>query len=122
MNLSEFKAWFEGFTENLDGPPGEKAWTKIKDKVKAITDAPTTYPVFVDRYIYSQPWRWNTYPQWQYVSNTMAVGQSQVVKDQMDAYGSAVMCSNSIGDSGSKTWDAGEAFRTLGRLEAQGEA
>src|SRR5258708_37815493 len=52
MNVSEFKAWFEGFTENMDGPPGEKAWKRILAKIGEITDAPpTTYPVYIDRWV-----------------------------------------------------------------------
>ena len=61
MNLSEFKAWFEGFTESLSGPPNAKQWKRICEKVALIKDAPaTTYPVFVDRWV--RPY-W--YPYWQ---------------------------------------------------------
>lgn len=55
MNLSEFKAWFEGFTDNLDGPPGPKAWEKICERVKGIKVDPTPWPVFVDRYVPRYP-------------------------------------------------------------------
>ena len=51
MNLSEFKAWFEGFTEDMDGPPNAKQWKKIKARVSEITPDPTPMPVIVDRYI-----------------------------------------------------------------------
>lgn len=58
MNLSEFKAWFEGFTESMDGPPGEKAWKRIQDRIKSIkSDEPTTQRVFHE--YYEKPWkRW----------------------------------------------------------------
>lgn len=50
MTLSEFKAWFEGFSEGIDTAPTEKQFAKIKAKVALITGTPTTYPVFIDRY------------------------------------------------------------------------
>jgi hypothetical protein len=40
MTLSEFKAWFEGFTEAMDGPPDAKQWARIQSKVKEIADKP----------------------------------------------------------------------------------
>jgi len=50
MTLSEFKAWFEGFTEGMDGPPGVKQWERIQARVKEISGTPISYPVFIDRY------------------------------------------------------------------------
>lgn len=50
MTLSEFKAWFEGYTEGLDGAPTEKQFKRIKAKVAEITGAPITQTVLVDRY------------------------------------------------------------------------
>lgn len=50
MTFSEFKAWFEGYTEGLDGAPSEKQFERIKAKVAEITGAPITQTVFVDRY------------------------------------------------------------------------
>lgn len=52
MNLSEFKAWFEGFTEAMDKPPTAKQWKRIKERVDEITSDPTPWPIFVDRYVY----------------------------------------------------------------------
>lgn len=57
MTPSEFKAWFEGFTESMDGPPSLKHWEKIQARVKQITGHPVSYPVFVDRY-WTQPHQW----------------------------------------------------------------
>lgn len=50
MTLSEFKAWFEGFTEGMDGPPSLKQWERIQARVKEISGQPVTQTVFVDRY------------------------------------------------------------------------
>jgi hypothetical protein len=56
MNLSEFKAWFEGFTDGLEAAPSEKQWGRIKEKIKLIKDAPPTERiVFVDHW--ARPWR-----------------------------------------------------------------
>jgi hypothetical protein len=51
MTLSEFKAWFEGFTESMDGPPSLKQWERIQARVKEISGVAVSHPVFVDRYI-----------------------------------------------------------------------
>lgn len=61
MTLSEFKAWFEGFTEAMDGPPGLKAWERIHARVKEITGTPISYPVYVDRYVYPNRRFWGDY-------------------------------------------------------------
>ena len=58
MTLQEFKAWFEGFSENLDGPPDEKKWDRIKAKIAEIDGAFTPYPVFVEKYL---PYRYYDY-------------------------------------------------------------
>lgn len=62
MHLSEFKAWFEGFTEDMKGPPNKEQWAKIKKHVKEISADYTPAPVFVDRYVY--PWRRYWEPMW----------------------------------------------------------
>lgn len=59
MTLSEFKAWFEGYTDGMDEKaPSEKQWKKIKAKVSEITGTPISYPVYVNRYVdpYRQYW------------------------------------------------------------------
>lgn len=50
MTPQEFKAWFDGFTENCDGPPNEKQWDRIKARVAEINGVSITYPVYIDRY------------------------------------------------------------------------
>ena len=49
MTLSEFKAWFEGFTESLSGPPNPDQWKRIQDRVKQI--APVTV---TNHYLYKR--------------------------------------------------------------------
>jgi hypothetical protein len=36
MKLSEFKAWFSGYTESMEGTPSKKQWERIKEQVEAI--------------------------------------------------------------------------------------
>lgn len=40
MTNSEFKAWFEGFSEGIDKVPNAKQWAKIQEKVAQINDVP----------------------------------------------------------------------------------
>jgi hypothetical protein len=74
MTLSEFKAWFEGFTESMDGPPSLKQWERIQARVKEISGVPVTQTVFVDRYLpaYRDVWRgpYIAYAATQSVQNT----------------------------------------------------
>ena len=46
MTLSEFKAWFEGFTEDMDARPTEKQWKRIKARVKEIDGTAITKEVW----------------------------------------------------------------------------
>lgn len=53
MTLSEFKAWFEGFTECMDGPPNAVQWERIQAKIAKIDDKPipvTVYREYVERF------------------------------------------------------------------------
>jgi len=61
MNLSEFKAWFEGFTECMEGTPTKKQWERIKERVAKIDGTPVTYPIYIRDYwqpYYSERDRW----------------------------------------------------------------
>ena len=49
MTPSEFKSWFEGFTEGLDGQPSKKQWERICKRVSEIDGTPVA-PVYVERY------------------------------------------------------------------------
>jgi hypothetical protein len=51
MTPSEFRAWFEGFTEDMTGAPNKKQWERIKDRVGEITGQTVSYPVYIDRYV-----------------------------------------------------------------------
>lgn len=58
MTLAEFKAWFEGFTEEMEKPTA-KQWARIKERVADIDGNPVTERIYVDRY-WTYPW----YPHW----------------------------------------------------------
>jgi hypothetical protein len=64
MTPKEFKAWFEGFTEAMNGLPTEPQWAKIKARVAQIDGNPVSYPVFVDRY-WPRPRQWWETPQYE---------------------------------------------------------
>lgn len=64
MTLSEFKAWFEGYTEGLEAAPTKAQFDRIKEKVKAIDGTVTAYPVYVDRYVRQWPSYAPNYPVW----------------------------------------------------------
>jgi len=61
MTLQEFKAWFDGFTEAMEGPPSVKQWGLIKTRVKEIDGTAINERIFIDRYwpVYLHPY---TYP------------------------------------------------------------
>ena len=63
MTLSEFKAWFDGYTENMDGTPDTKQWKRIKKVVKDIDGNTVSWPVYVERYwpaYQPRPYWWTT--------------------------------------------------------------
>lgn len=134
MNLSEFKAWFEGFSENLGAAPTEAQWSRIREKIGAIKPDPTPPKVFVDRYwprhlpYWDRPWwgcaeysandarrRQDLAAQWR-ADNPYK--DSDAVRQSFLASGPVGRLQNG-GDSGSATIDMTAAFRDLGRTEAE---
>lgn len=55
MTLAEFKAWFEGFTEDMAARPTDKQWKRIKARVKEIDGTAITREVIYRNW----PWYWN---------------------------------------------------------------
>lgn len=64
MTLAEFKAWFEGFTESMEGQPTAKQWKRIKERVAQIDGTTVTHQViYRDRYRHSTiPTVWGASP------------------------------------------------------------
>ena len=82
MTLAEFKAWFEGFTEDMDGTPNEKQFERIKAKVKDIDGVAITKTVFVDRYIETYRRHWPNVPYWNSYSAAGVIDQGHGLYSQ----------------------------------------
>lgn len=117
MILSEFKAWFEGYTEGLEAAPTKAQFDRIKEKVKEITGTPITYPVYIDRYV--QPYRPWGYPHWSlggYSVQTFGVGATGKTPDYALTYSD-----NALGLQNGDTYapfDSHAAMYELGKAEA----
>lgn len=114
MTLSEFKAWFEGYTEGLEGAPTKAQFERIKEKVKEIQGTvPTSYPIFVDRW--AQPYRryWDTY--WTSTGGTL-MGRAQGLSGSGYASNATLAAK---GDAVTEAFDPQAAFYALGKAEAQ---
>jgi len=62
MTLPEFKAWFEGFTESMSGPPNKKQWERIQARIGEITGQAVSHPVYIDRYVRPLQPYWGVVP------------------------------------------------------------
>ena len=116
MTLSEFKAWFEGFTESMEGAPTADQFAKIKAKVEKIDGTVTTYPIFVDRWwprdyvvrdYYSRPY-WGI--------GTIGLGDGNVTGTTGYQHLGAVTLYNAATQAAA--FDSHAAMRDLGRAEA----
>jgi len=112
MTLAEFKAWFEGFTEDMDEVPTKKQWARIKVRVKEIDGSVTTERIFIDRYFDRY---WPQFPPplrpWYGMSHTLASAQCQNANDLANQYQSAAQNFSSM-----------NAMAALGRAEYKAEA
>ena len=111
MTPQEFKAWFDGFTENCDGPPNEKQWDRIKARVAEINGVSITYPVYVDRY-------WPQYPPRYWYS-----GCAQTNNNLGGGLGGSTTYSNTqlhslLNQTVSNNFDSAAAMYEAGRADA----
>lgn len=112
MTLSEFKAWFEGFTEGMEGAPTADQFAKIKAKVEKIDGAVTTYPIFVDRWL-PHAYGFRDYrPYWSGGNVGYATSAGNV---SSDAIGGTLM---NLSAAAGNEFDGHAAMRDLGRMEA----
>jgi len=114
MTPSEFKSWFDGFTEALTGTPTKAQWARIKERVAEIDGKPTTERIYVDRY-------WPTYipyrtvPTWPYWTTTCgAVTAGNVT---LSAVGQNYAVSNNAVNLAA--FDGNDAMHALGVYDAQ---
>lgn len=113
MTLSEFKAWFEGFSEGIEAAPTEAQFAKIKAKVALIDGAPVTERIYVDRYIRD----------YRYWSDHVWYGSAPSVVPLTATFGptTAAGAIGAIGRNdgmGTLAFDSHAAMRELGRAEA----
>lgn len=82
MTQQEFKAWFDGFAEALDGQPNAEQWEKVKQKVAAM-GAPFggVVPTVTQPNLIGAPP--NAYP-YQATSDATVSWACQSFKDQMN--------------------------------------
>jgi len=134
VTLSEFKAWFEGFSEGIEAAPTADQFAKIKAKVALIDGAPITYPIYVERVKEVYP-KWPNYPLFPYwasqsggttisyatqttnLSFLDAVGRTDGI-GKATAAGYAYIDPATKGDTQTEVFDSHAAKRELGRAEA----
>ena len=106
MDVSEFKAWFEGFTEGFSGTPTKKQWERIKEKIVAIDGNRIVYREYYDRYY--KPWHTYTLP-----CNAVPLNAGSFNAAAENSIGQWVMNSTDTVSFNSET-----AMYALGRAEA----
>lgn len=114
MTLSEFKAWFEGFSEGIEAAPTAEQFAKIKAKVALIDGSPITYPIFIDRYRWWQDRIWTAADPYPYTATLSGVGVSSSEGTVFADYSDGVHRGPLIGEP----FDSHAAMRELGRAEA----
>lgn len=108
MTPSEFKAWFDGFSEGIESLPTETQWKRIKARVAEIDGVAISYPVFVQRYwpapnYYSTPYV--------YCGGSTGGGGSLGVTATV----TGTLLTNAVFSNG---WNSHTAMAQLGRDEA----
>ncbi len=129
MTPSEFKAWFDGFTEAIEDQPSKKQWARIKERVSQIDGTPITERIYVDRYWpYPRPWPYYPYygtsggcgnaPIWYGASGTTSIstGQAATVGGTNGTFN--VSCNAQSPDSYKPAFDSHTAMYALGKADA----
>lgn len=114
MTPSEFKAWFGGFTEALEGTPSEEQWKRIKARVAEIDGRPITEHVYVHRYL---PSYYYGTPYWQAPYVYCGTGGATGPNSGVTVNGSNALLTNG---NNAASFDSHAAMLSLGRAEAQG--
>ena len=117
MQVSEFKAWFEGFTESIEGLPNKKQWERVKEKVALVDGKSIVYREYVDRW-YSRPYygsSWTTLSYNAADTNCNGVGSSQIMYSNSGVKTIAGVENYSMNE---KNYDSHTAMYSLGKSEA----
>lgn len=115
MTLTEFKAWFEGFTEDMGSAPNKRQWERIQARVKEITGHSVSYPVYIDRYVapvrpyWDRVWCGGVYPQAVGVGSALRSSGSATAGLSNQAYN---------GSLSNQTFDSHAAMSALGKADA----
>lgn len=110
MTESEFKAWFEGFCEGIEGnTPTAKQWKRIKARVKDISGVPVS-PIVIEK------WRDRYVPYWEHRPYTVALSTGKAVS--VSASGDLVPLSEVTGEL-LDNWNAEAVLAIMGQAEAQ---
>jgi hypothetical protein len=118
MTPSEFKAWFDGFTEAFEGRiPTKAQWGRIKDRVAEIDGKAVTERVYVDRYYPAYVKTYPVYsPTWT-TTTCRAVGASSSTSYSLAAQGSNLLCNGNANLA--KAFNSSQAMAELGRAEGK---
>ncbi len=109
MTPSEFKAWFDGFVEALEGTPSVAQWARIKARVAEIDGRAITEHVYIHRYL---P---NYHPNWNYYCGTPYVLCGPGAIGTSIGSGTFTVANGAI----TMAFDSHRAMAALGRTEAQ---
>lgn len=135
MTLSEFKAWFSGYTEAIEEKPTQKQWDRIKARVDEIDNMPTTQTIYIEKYWpfgYRGPYVGSPYV---YCSNSTitanAAGTPLSMASMTSERNAAETPTVNLGGQHSVVdpghahgaqWDSGVAMAALGKADAQADA
>lgn len=107
MTPHEFKAWFEGFTENIIGTPTDLQWRRVRERVAEINGQPVTEHHFFNNY---WPPNYSSYRQYLFPNTIIGGGYSMA--------STANQASSLAGYAQAQTFDSANAFSILGTADA----
>ncbi len=111
MTPSEFKAWFDGFTEALEGTPSLAQWARIKARVAEIDGRAITEHVYVSRYV---P---NYHPNYYY--RTPYIPYTTTMPNVLCGSGTAIGSGTfTVNGGNTQAFNSHDAMLSLGRAEA----
>lgn len=114
MQLAEFKAWFEGYTEGLEAAPTKAQFDRIKEKVKEIDGKPITQTIYLRDY-WHPPYYYDRYRY--YIIHPNDVGGMSPTMGSL----SGVATGGSLGTAGNATASAA-GFNSVHAMYALGKA
>jgi len=122
MTPTEFKAWFDGFTEAFyKEVPTSKQWKRIVERVGEIDGKSVTERVYVDRYVpqyptYGRPYYWPYFTCGAINTPTLAQNSAVMNSNSMQQYSQTASC-NQISNQGT-AFNSLAAMTDFGRAEA----